>query len=109
MAVTINYLWPQQGSQPTAATMQNFNMLIASVVATTTADTSAAITHSFGLATSDITQGMPTVVLTPQGDPTTGAWYLSSQATNFAILQKNTTSAGPQTVVTITRPNSLVR
>ncbi len=108
MSVTINYLWPQ-ATQPTANTMQNFNMLIASVVATTTADTSAAITHSFGLATSDITQGMPTTVLTPQGDPTTGAWYLSSQNVNYTILQKNTTSAGPQTLVTITRPNTLVR
>ncbi len=108
MAVTISYLYPST-TIPTTAVGNAEAMVIASVVATTTADTSAVITHNFGLVTADITMGRAVVVLTPQGDPTTGAWYLSSQATNYAVLQKNTTAAGPQTLVTITRPHSLVR
>jgi hypothetical protein len=49
------------------------------------------------------------VILTPQGDPTTGSWFLSSQNPNFTILQKSTNGLGPTTLVQISRPNSLIR
>lgn len=110
-AVTISYLSPYT-TAPTVNQMLGTpnSTVVATVVASAAADTSAVITHDFGLANSEITQGFPTVVISPLADPEiTSGWWEASQNPNYTVLQKNTTAAGVLTKVTITRPSTLVR
>lgn len=106
MAVTINYLYPGT-SVPTAALATN--TLVATVIATAAADTSAVITHQMNLPASDISSGFPWVNVIPQADETTSGWFEASENPNFTVLQKNTLGAGALAKVSIQRPHSIVR
>lgn len=115
MAVTPYYLRPATGATaPTASKTQRLSTVVAVLAAVANADTQVTITHDFGAAASDITQGFPSVLLTPL-DPTafTSNWYLLSQNPNYTVLNKTNTSqgvlSGSQLLVTISRPNTLVR
>jgi len=106
-AVTITYLWP--GTSVPLATANPAGLpqqtVVATVTATAAADTSAVITHQFNLSAAQITQGWPRLTLVPEADPEiTSAWYESSQAPNYTVLQKNTTAAGVKTKVFIEKP-----
>jgi len=109
-AVTISYLYPFT-SAPTAAQMQNqpFNTVTATVSATAAGDTSAVITHNFGLSAAEITQGFPFPLIIGQSDETTSPWYESSENPNFTVIQKNTLGTGPAVKVAIVRPHSITR
>jgi hypothetical protein len=109
-AVTINFLYPFT-TAPTTGQMINtpYNTVIATVVASAAADTSAVITHDFGLPASDITQGFPQLTIVPQGDETTSPWYEASENPNYTVLQKNTLGAGPTVKVFVQRPHSIAR
>jgi hypothetical protein len=109
MAVTISYLYPTTAT-PTQAFMQNYNMLIATVQASAAADTSAVITHDFGLPASDISQGFPLLIFSPgDGNEITSPWYEASENPNYTVLQKSTTAAGGLLKVNISRPHSITR
>jgi hypothetical protein len=109
MAVTINYLYPSTS----AATLPNtsaYNMVVATVIATAAADTSAVITHNFNLSAATITQGRPLLVITPEdANSITSPWYEASEAPNYTVLQKSTTAAGGQVKVNISHPHSITR
>lgn len=107
-AVTISYLYPYT-TAPTAAQQAAVphSTVVATVAATAAGDTSAVITHNFGLSNAEITQGFPCPVLIPQADPEiTSNWYESSENPNYTVLQKNTTAAGVLTKVTLLRPHT---
>jgi len=110
--VTITYLWPYTVA-PTAAQMQGANpnyTVIATVSASAAADTSAVITHDFGLTAAEITQGFPVVTLVPQdGNEITSAWFEASENPNYTILQKGTVAAGGTQKVVIQRPHTIGR
>jgi hypothetical protein len=111
MAVTITYLYPFTVA-PTVNQMigKKYTRVVSTVVASAAADTSAVITHSFGLSNAEITQGFPFVSLLPQdSNQITSPWFEASQNPNYTVLQKNTTAAGGQVKVTITRPHTIVR
>lgn len=110
-AVTITYLWPYTVA-PTVAQMQGTPncTVVATVAASAAADTSAVITHDFGLSNAEITQGFPKVTIVPQADPeVTSGWYEASENPNYTVLQKNTTSAGVLSKVFVERPHTIVR
>jgi hypothetical protein len=113
MAVTPYYLRPATGATaPTASKVQRLSTLVAVLAAVANLDTQVTITHDFGLPNSDITQGFPSVSLLPL-DPSafTSNWYLFSQNPNYTVLEKSSGGvlAGSQLLVTISRPNTLVR
>lgn len=117
MSVTISYLYPtnlgplaggnvaptqlQMGSAISGA---KFNTVVATVVATAAADTSAVITHNFQLTNAEISQGWPRVILVSQGDETTAAWYEASENPNYTVLVKNTLGVGATIKAQISRP-----
>jgi len=107
-AVTISYLYPTTVA-PTLAQMQNFNMVIATVASTSTADTSAVITHDFALTAAEISQGFPEVEWIPQDQSEiTSSWFELSENPNFTILGKGTTAGGTIKVF-LKRPHTIVR
>lgn len=90
-AVTVSNLYPFT-SAPTVAqggVGRSYNSIVATVATTATGDNSAAITHQFGLANAEISQGFPFVTFVPQADGTTGAWFEASQNPNYTILGSN--------------------
>lgn len=109
-AVTINFLYPFTVA-PTSAQMINtpYNTVIATVSASAAGDTSAVITHDFGLPTSDISSGFPQLTIVPQSDETTSPWYEASENPNYTVLQKNTLGVGATAKVFVQRPHSIVR
>lgn len=106
MAVTITYLYPRTAA-PSAG--QTASMVVATVVASAAADTSAIITHAMNLANSEISQGFPQTIITPLADGATSPWFEASQAPNFTVLQKTTTDVGALSKVSINRPHSIVK
>jgi len=107
-AVTISYLYPITTGPPTGS--QVTNMVIATVVGSAAGDTSAVITHNFGLAAGEITQGFPRVVIEGQdGNSITSPWFELSENPNYTVLGKGTVAAGGTVKVTIDRPHSIVR
>jgi hypothetical protein len=106
--VTVSPTYPGT-SAPTAATMQNYNMVIGTVVAGASSDVQTIITHNFGLSAAEIAQGFPLVVLTGLGDETTSSWWEASQNPNYTVLAKNNYATGPTTQYNISRPHSITR
>lgn len=110
-AVAISYLFPYT-TAPTVAQMQGTPncTVVATVAASAAADTSAVITHDFGLSAGEITQGFPKVLIVPQADPEiSSSWWEASQNPNYTVLQKNTTAAGVLSKVFIERPHSITK
>jgi hypothetical protein len=108
MAITVTYLYPTTVA-PTLAQMQNFNMVIATVASTSTADTSAVITHDFALTAAEISQGFPEVEWIAQDQSEiTSSWFELSENPNFTILGKGTTAGGTIKVF-LKRPHTIVR
>jgi hypothetical protein len=109
-AVTITYLYPGTVVPPPVPAPLPQNTVIATVSASAAADTSAVITHMFGLANSEITQGFPQVsIIAQDGNEITSPWWESSESGNYTVLQKGTTAAGGLAKVYIQRPHSIVR
>jgi hypothetical protein len=109
MAVTISYLYPST-TVPSQSVNPGYNMVIATVSASAAADTSAVITHDFGLPASDISQGFPLLIFSPgDGNEITSPWYEASENPNYTVLQKSTTAAGGLLKVNISRPHSITR
>lgn len=107
MAVTTSNLYPIAGSAPTAAQALLVNMVIATVQGGAAGDTSAVITHNFGLPASDISFGLPEVeVLQQANELTQGIWELSENP-NYTVLGLAGV-VGPVKVF-IKRPHSIVR
>jgi hypothetical protein len=106
MAITINYLYPVAGTTPPTP-IQVANMVIATVQGSAASDTSAAITHDFGLPASDISSGFPEVEILQQANELTqGIWELSENP-NFTVLGVSGI-VGPVKVF-IKRPHTIVR
>lgn len=109
-AVTITYLYPGTVAPPAIPNPLPQSMVIATVVATAAADTSAVITHQFGLSNAEITQGFPRVAIIAQdGNEITSPWWEASENPNYTILQKGTVAIGGLAKVIIDRPHSMGR
>jgi hypothetical protein len=119
MAITLTYLWPTNNGPlgggnvaPTVAQMilTEYSTVVATVSASAAGDTSAIITHDFGLPASDISAGFPQLTLVPQdASEITSSWFELSENPNFTILGKGTVAAGGAVKVFIQRPHSIVR
>lgn len=117
-AVTVVYECPlvvQGGSvAPTAAQDALVNELSATVQATADGDTTATITHNWGLSTAALALGHPWVILEPllQAPALLSGWAITAKATNSITLTKSTTAssgtANPQLRVHCVRPHSLI-
>lgn len=109
-AVTITYLYPGTVAPPAVPSPLPQNTVIATVSASAAADTSAVITHQFGLTNGEITQGFPQVsIISQDGTEITSPWFESSEASNYTILGKGTIAAGGTVKVYVQRPHSIVR
>jgi len=109
-AVTITYLYPGTVAPPAIPNPLPQNTVIATVSASAAADTSAVITHQFGLANSEITQGFPQVsIIAQDGNEITSPWWEASENPKYTVLQKGTVAAGGLAKVYIQRPHSIVR
>jgi hypothetical protein len=118
MAITLNYLNVGSGSTPpTAAQAYAVNSINVTLSPANSADISQAITHNFGLATADISAGWPAYELNPLDTlAIASGWYFQSQNPNFMVMGRYATTAGletvagnPQVLLTIQRPNTLIR
>jgi len=114
MAVTVTYTYPVAGTTPpVAAQAANENAIVGTVTATLDADTTAVITHNWGLSAAQLAAGQPFVRLVGTGaTEILSGWYVSAVATNTVTLTKATTAgsgaAGAQLTFTIDRPHSIV-
>jgi len=105
-AVTITALTP---TAPVVPNLTN-NTVVYTVSASAAGDTSASITHGFGLTNAEITAGYPfPEIIAQDGNQITSPWYEASEASNYTILQKGTTAAGGQVKVAVARPHTIVR
>lgn len=115
MAVTTTYSYPVAGTTaPTAAQSSAVNAVVSTVIATADADTTATITHNFGLSASELSNGFPIVIITPLlSNAITSGWYASAVATNSITLTKGTGAgsgnAGAQIRVTVLRPHTIIQ
>jgi hypothetical protein len=117
MAVTGTYLHPVAGvTPPTALQSSNAQSVVADVVATADADTTATITHNFGLSAAELASGDPRIILTPtlsQALTALSAWAVTTVATNSITLTKLTSTgsgnASAQLRVSIQRPHSITK
>ena|SRR5208283_1106925 len=115
MAVTVTYAWPVAGTTaPTAAQMSNFDTVIASIVASADGDTTATITHNFGLTTAQISALFPLINLVPtlsQALSALSAWAVTSITTNTVVVTKlastGSGNAGAQLTVQLRRPHTI--
>lgn len=109
MSVTVNYKAPYTAA-PTAV-QQHYtprNTVIADVVSTAAGDTTAVITHNFGLTAAELAQDYPSVTITPISDIGADAaspWFVApgGKAANAVTLTKNTTDAGGTVSVAVSR------
>jgi hypothetical protein len=117
MAVTVTYLCPLsvQGTTtgPTAAQAAAAQELCATVIATADADTTATITHNWGLSVASLALGHPWIILRETGATSNlSSWYVSSITTNTVVLTKlaatGSGASGAQLTVTLSKPNSLI-
>lgn len=117
MAVTVTYLHPVAGgTAPTALQASNAQSVVADVIATADADTTATITHNFGLSAAELASGDPRVILTPlisQALTALSAWAVTAIATNSITLTKLTSvgsgNASAQLRVSVQRPHSITK
>jgi hypothetical protein len=100
---------------PTVAQALGFNTLNVGLSPQSTLDTSQAITHNWGLPSSDISSGFPLISFQNM-DFTAGSsgWYNISQNPNFVIVGRTGTTAGidtanAQVICNIQRPHSIDR
>ena len=114
MAVTVTYEHPVAGIvAPTAVEAKG--IVNANVIATADGDTTATITHNFGLSADEIAAGWPAVVITPllQAVAVVSAWAVTSVTTNTVVLTKGvgagSGNVGAQLRVSVQRPHSIVR
>ena len=84
MAVTISQLYPVAGSTPPIPNMIS-TMVIATVAATSATDTSASITHGWGIVAS-ISSGFPRITIENEASQTVGQPYELSENSEFTIL-----------------------
>lgn len=105
MAVTTSQLYPVAGSTPPNPN-QISNMVIATVVADSAGDTSAAITHFFNLPASDISSGFPSLLIENEASQTIGLPYELSEGPNFTILGLQGVGSWK---VFVNRENTIVR
>lgn len=104
MAVTISQLYPTAGSTPPNPNLIS-NMVVATIVATASTDTSASVTHFFGLPASDISSGFPLLddkAEVSQSNPI----YELSENPNFTIFGLGGVGNWK---VWISRPHTIVR
>jgi hypothetical protein len=116
MAVTVTYTYPVAGTTaPTALQALNVNTVIATVIATADADTTATITHNFGLSATQLASGFPFINPVPtlsQALTALSAWSVTSITANTVVLTKlastGSGNASPQLTVSIQRPMSII-
>ncbi len=116
MAVTVTYTYPVAGTTaPTALQASNANAVVADVVATADADTTAVVTHNFGLTAAQLANGFPLVNEVPtlsQALTAMSGWVNSANAANTSTFTKlasvGSGNASAQLRVTIQRPFSSV-
>jgi len=117
MSVTINYLRPITAAittPPTVAQSQRLSTVVAVLASNDGTTVSITITHDLNLPASDISQGFPTIVLTPLDTTATAAafWVRASRPDYLVLGQVISSFSGASPVqleVTISRPNTLVR
>ena len=116
MAVTVTYTYPVEGATaPTALQASQTNVVGATITASADADTTATITHNFGLTAGQIAAGFPLISLVPtlsQALTALSAWAVSSITANTVVLTKlastGSGSGTPQLSVQIQRPHSFI-
>lgn len=109
-AVTITYLYPGTVVPPPTPSPLPQNTVIATISASAAGDTSAVVTHLFGLTAGEITQGFPQVSIIPQdGNEITSPWFELSENPNYSVFGKGTVAAGGTAKVYVQRPHSIVR
>lgn len=117
MPVTVTYLSPVAGTvAPTALQASNCQQIVADIVATADADTTATVTHNFGLSAADLAAGDPRITLTPllsQALTALSGWAVTTIATNSLTLTKLTSvgsgNANAQLRVSVQRPHSITK
>lgn len=117
MPVTVTYLHPVAGgTAPTALQASNAQSVVADVIATADADTTATITHNFGLSAAELASGSPVIDFVPiisQSLTALSSWAVTAIATNSVTLTKLTSTgsgnANPQVRVFIQRPHSITK
>lgn len=116
MAVTVTYTRPSPvagGVTPPTALQAETQCVSAGVIATADGDTTATITHNFGLSAAELAADKPDVVLQPtHAAAQTSLWYVSSKTANTVVLTKGTGggsgNAAEQLQVTCYRPHSMI-
>jgi predicted O-methyltransferase YrrM len=112
MAVaTTVYLNPT--AAPTNVTGQNQNTVVVTAFPATTGDT-VQITTAFGLSTTELAAGWPTITIEALDLNAAGAnWSIASLDANYVGLIKNNTTASSSTTaqirVKVQRPHSITR
>jgi hypothetical protein len=117
MAVTVTYTHPVAGiTAPTALQSSNAQSVIADVIATADGDTTAVVTHNFGLTAAELASGFPNVIMTPvlsQALAALSSWTNTANAANTSTFTKLATAgsgnAANQLHVTVQRPHSIIR
>ena len=107
---TVAYQNPVTGAvAPTAAQALLSNTITASVVFAD-ADTTATITHNFGLTTAQLNLGFPIVSMVQTTSGTLAVNYSATPGANTVIIAKASTAAGSGSTfnVAIARPFSAV-
>lgn len=113
-AVTVTYEYPVAGvTAPTQAQEALLSAVLANVIATADADTTATITHNMQLTAAQLAAGQPWVTLEPLlAAAQISLWFVSSKTANTVVLTKATTAgsgnAGAQVRAIVQRPNTLV-
>jgi hypothetical protein len=108
---TVTYQNPVAGvTAPTAAQALNSNTITASVNFAD-ADTTATITHNFGLSTAQLALGFPIVSMVQTTSGTLAVNYSVTLAANTVVIAKASTATGSGSVfnVAVARPFSAVQ
>ena len=110
-AGTVTYVYPVSGTvAPTAAQAAQVN-LVSAQVAFNAADTTATVTHNFGLAAGAPASLNPIVIITPAtGGSVSPNVSVSLTNTNAVVLTKNSVDANTTTTVNVwvMRPFSMI-
>lgn len=113
MAVTTTYTYPVAGATPPTAA-EAATRVSAGVIASIDADTTATVTHNFGLSVAELAEGAPLVAITPllQAEALLSGWAVTAKATDSITLTKSVTvgsgAAGTQIQVEVLRPHSII-
>ena len=119
MSVVITYINPAGltgPTPPTAAQMASANNLVAAVSATADGDTTAVITHNWGLSAAQLANYHPFVIISKLtanlAAANLSAWAAAWTDGNTITLTKATTgssgAAGNQIVVILLKPHSII-